>query len=88
MVSFSYVTAKKSVKYQTLFIGSFPTSPREDNLPSGGYSVQKITNFTNFTQSQKIQDSIFVKIFFENEFLKDLTIYQNKQKQVEGSGAL
>ena len=42
---------KKGVKYQTLLTGLFPTSPRESNLSSGGYSVQKITHFTNITHS-------------------------------------
>lgn len=52
IVTFSYIMrSKKSVKCQTLLIGSFPTSPRENNLSSGGYGVQKIINFTNFTHS-------------------------------------
>ena len=48
MVSFSYVTAKKSVKYWTLLIGLFLMSPRDKNLSSGAYSGQKFKNFSNF----------------------------------------
>ena len=35
---------------------------------------------TAFTSSapKKKKDSIFLKIFFENEFLKDMDIYQKK----------
>ena len=40
-----------------------------------------------FTSSaRKKKDSIFLKHFFENEYLKDMEIYQ--KKQIEGLGAL
>ena len=71
---------KKGVRYQTLLIGLFLTSPRESNLSSRAYSAQKITNFTNFKLWQKNKDSIFVKKFSENEFLKDVKIYPQKNK--------
>ena len=48
MVSFSYVTAKKSVKDGTLLIGSFLMSPGDKNLSSGAYSEQKFKIFSNF----------------------------------------
>ena len=35
---------------------------------------------------KKKKDSIFLKIFFENELLKDVEIYQ--KKQIDGLGAL
>ena len=40
--------------------------------------VQNIDK-TGFTSSaRKKKDSIFLKLFFENEFLKDMEIYQKK----------
>ena len=41
-----------------------------------GENIDK-TAFT-FSARKKKRDSIFKKIFFENEFLKDMEIYQKK----------
>ena len=49
--------------------------------PSGGLMQTISENFdkTAFTYSgRKKKDSIFLKNFFENEFLKDMEIYQKK----------
>ena len=49
--------------------------------PSGGLMRTICENIdkTAFTFSaRKKKDSIFLKIFFENEFLKDMEIYQKK----------
>ena len=41
-----------------------------------------------FSACKNNQDSIFFQKNSENESLKDMTIYQKKQKQIEGLGAL
>ena len=42
-----------------------------------GENIDK-TAFTQVLALVKKKDSIFLKIFFENEFLKDMEIYQKK----------
>ena len=42
-----------------------------------GENIDK-TAFTSSARKKKKMDSIFLKIFFENEFLKDMEIYQKK----------
>ena len=50
--------------------------------PSGGLmqTIGENIDKTDFTSSarKKKKDSIFLKQFFENEFLKDMEIYQKK----------
>ena len=50
--------------------------------PSGGLmrTIGENIDKTAFTSSarKKNKDSIFLKKFFENEFLKDMEIYQKK----------
>ena len=42
-----------------------------------GENIDK-TAFSSSAHKKKKQDSIFLKIIFENEFLKDMEIYQKK----------
>ena len=42
-----------------------------------GENIDK-TAFTSSARKKKKKDSIFLKHFFENEFLKDIEIYQKK----------
>ena len=53
-------------------------SSRDNNLSSGACSAQKIKNFSNFKRSLENQDSLFWKKICENEFLKDMKIYQKQ----------
>ena len=68
MLSFSYVTLGTLAEWET------NANDRWKNNP----------DYLHFQHSQEKQDSIFLKIFVENELLKDANIYQEKQ----GLGAL
>ena len=75
MVSLSYIIAKKLSN-----IGRFSLACSHETkiCPAGLIARKNLKISVTFSVHKKRKRSIFLKIFFENEFFEDMEIYQKK----------